>query len=287
MACQVARNNVGRLLGQGQYGRAYLTYVGGVEYVLKAQPLYDSEGGLRVTAVVEAVILSSVSHPNIIALVDVCISDNQLFLLEEVGGETLEQVVESDRQEQPYFRSIVSRQVSCAVAFLHQQRIYHNDLHTDNVVVNDRGRAKVIDFGQATLDRPLNGDDSGDYDWQVHGFARVEVRDCPRGQVAVATPPSAAAVAPEEEKYQELVAAVRADDPQVNYYDNALDLLAASPLEDTTTNFLASCYLCSILYSRYSSVTGFARTADVGNEELVATAVELATSLRWKLLTRR
>ena len=283
---------------KGQYGQAYLAYVGRLVYVLKVQPLYASGGCLNVSTVVEAVILSSVSHPNIISLHDICVEGDQLYLLEEVGGETLLRLIQTTRGQEPHFRSSVNRQLSCALDFLHERGIYHNDVHTGNVVVSEDGseQVKLIDFGQATLDEPMGGVDSSDYDWERDGYFRVAVHDCPRGRLSLAS--ARRRLRSHVEEHQLLVAELRREGiyydadhppplaPDGGFYYNALELLAASHLEDDAPGFLAACYLCAILFRRYNLTQAFARVADVSEKRLVATALELATELRWRLLTR-
>lgn len=47
----------------------------------------------------------------------------------------------------------ICRQVSAAIAFLHQNRIVHRDIKDENVILDGAGGVQLIDFGSATYYR--------------------------------------------------------------------------------------------------------------------------------------
>jgi serine/threonine protein kinase len=100
----------------------------------------------------EAQILARVSHPNLISIFDVDVTDEgALYIIMELvsGGASLRQI--DARTGDVPWNLCVLRQVAEALAALHAQSIVHRDLKPENIlIVSDRGAApvvKVADFG--------------------------------------------------------------------------------------------------------------------------------------------
>lgn len=153
----------GSLLGSGQSGYVYQIMLNGSPAVLKIQDLDK-------TALREAIFLSSLRHPNIITLLDICILDGQLHLALEQGEESYNQWLEGYHLDSEI--EAVNTQIHCAVAFLAQQHIAHNDLHRYNVVMV-AGVPKIIDFGFAGFDNSTFSR------WEESGSAH----DCASGTI--------------------------------------------------------------------------------------------------------
>src|SRR2546427_2555515 len=102
----------------------------------------------------EARTAASLSHPNIVTVIDRGEHEGRQFIVfEYIDGQNLKEVV---RQEAPLpVREALELgiQVGRALAFAHQQGLVHRDVKPQNVLLNGDGRAKVTDFGIArTLD---------------------------------------------------------------------------------------------------------------------------------------
>ena len=97
----------------------------------------------------EAVILSKLNHPNIIAVHDFDTEDGIDFLIMEyVPGQTLSARLETGPlTEQEVLQ--IGRQIAAAVQEAHNLGIIHRDLKPQNVMLTSRGRVKVADFGLA------------------------------------------------------------------------------------------------------------------------------------------
>ncbi|KAG0151722.1 hypothetical protein CROQUDRAFT_650752 [Cronartium quercuum f. sp. fusiforme G11] len=55
---------------------------------------------------------------------------------------------------------IIVSEIAIALDYMHTRGISHSDLHSGNILLNDHGHVKLIDFGCATFhDRTLNGQD--------------------------------------------------------------------------------------------------------------------------------
>lgn len=105
----------------------------------------------------ERQILAQLNHPNIARLYDGGqTEENQPFIvMEHVAGATLRQWLTRDPAPPLDEKIALFRQVAAAVAFAHQNLIVHRDLTPGNILVDERGQAKLIDFGIARPPRTV------------------------------------------------------------------------------------------------------------------------------------
>jgi eukaryotic-like serine/threonine-protein kinase len=99
----------------------------------------------------EARLCSALDHPNIATIYDIGESDGLFYIVMQfVEGQTLKQFMSSQPLEQLGALSIAI-QICDAIEVAHARGIAHRDIKPSNIVVNDRGQAKVLDFGLAKL----------------------------------------------------------------------------------------------------------------------------------------
>lgn len=100
---------------------------------------------------VEAKSASALNHPNIIHIYDIGVSNNIDFIvMEYVQGKTLDKLM--GRKPLPIEETLkYAIQVADALDAAHGASIVHRDLKPNNIMVNERGLVKVLDFGLAKL----------------------------------------------------------------------------------------------------------------------------------------
>lgn len=98
--------------------------------------------------------LSEVSSPYIAKVIDVCVVNDTLCAVQEyVKGQTLEDYLRSQGNlSQATVRSI-ALQLCDGLGELHKKGIIHRDLTPKNIIVMNRQRVKLIDFGISRIER--------------------------------------------------------------------------------------------------------------------------------------
>ncbi|MBV8759252.1 MAG: protein kinase [Deltaproteobacteria bacterium] len=99
----------------------------------------------------EAKAMARLEHPNVVRVYEVGSDRGRLFIaMEFVDGVTLTAWL----QERRTWRDVAAmfQQVGAGLAAVHGAGLVHRDFKPDNVLVDQRGRARVADFGLARLD---------------------------------------------------------------------------------------------------------------------------------------
>ena len=97
----------------------------------------------------EARLLSTVNHPNLLAIHDVGAQDGVHYLVSEfLEGQTLREKMNTGPLSQ---RRVIEYALEMAkgLAAAHEKGIVHRDLKPDNIFVTKDGRVKILDFGLA------------------------------------------------------------------------------------------------------------------------------------------
>jgi tRNA A-37 threonylcarbamoyl transferase component Bud32 len=99
----------------------------------------------------EARALARLNHPNIITVFDFGKTEGlHYFVMEYVDGVTLRDVINGGQLTAKDALAIVS-QLCDSLQFAHDEGIVHRDIKPENILVDQRGRVKVADFGLAKL----------------------------------------------------------------------------------------------------------------------------------------
>ena len=99
----------------------------------------------------EAGALASLSHPNIVNVIDKGRhNDFYYFAMELVDGITLDQLIQSVDLTPRHYIHVVA-EISKALSYVHELGIIHRDIKPANVLVTRHGVVKVSDFGIAHI----------------------------------------------------------------------------------------------------------------------------------------
>lgn len=112
----------------------------------------------------EMKLVARLKHPNIVPIIDSgSIGDDRLYLVfDYVEGESLEEVLESERRLDPEEARALMLQVIDALSAAHELGIVHRDLKPANIMLAKQGlrrRAYVLDFGLSALVEDRQGKD--------------------------------------------------------------------------------------------------------------------------------
>jgi serine/threonine protein kinase/uncharacterized protein HemY len=139
-------------LGEGGMGIVYLaedTHLGR-QVAIKFLATKANDHHYRARFLREARAASALSHPHIAAIYDYGeTSDGQPFIVMElVKGETLSDLLAASALNLPRVLEIVEA-VADALTEAHARGIVHRDIKPSNIIINERGKVKVLDFGLA------------------------------------------------------------------------------------------------------------------------------------------
>ncbi|MCC9608018.1 serine/threonine-protein kinase [Blastopirellula sp. JC732] len=99
----------------------------------------------------EAKLLASLSHPNLVRVFDLGIHEDRPFIaMEFVRGRTLQQWARSERPSPQQSAAIVAK-IGQALSTAHGKGIVHLDIKPINILIDEHGEPKLIDFGLSWL----------------------------------------------------------------------------------------------------------------------------------------
>ncbi|CAO2832559.1 unnamed protein product [Amaranthus hypochondriacus] len=145
--------NENRILGQGGQGIVYKGMLGEGKIVAIKKSIVISETHLE-GLINELVLLSQINHRNIVKLLGCCLeTEVPLLVYEFVPNGNLHHLIHNPSEEFPItwrMRLQIASDSAAALVYLHSSSsipILHRDIKSSNILLDDKYRAKVSDFG--------------------------------------------------------------------------------------------------------------------------------------------
>ena len=146
---------VEKVLGEGGMGIVYqcLDKVGGVSVAVKCLPPEVSRNADEMEDIrANYQIVRKLRHPNIagVATLEKDAAGGDYYLVMDLAaGVTLKRWARRHPDAGLDAKLAILRQVAAALDYAHDEKVIHRDVKPENVMVDDNGRVKVLDFGLA------------------------------------------------------------------------------------------------------------------------------------------
>lgn len=137
-----------KLLGKGGFAKVYLGEhtVLGHKAAVKVYKTRDSKLLRRITRR-EATLISRLRHPRLVSILNVGQEAGSFFIIMEyVPGIALGQYVKDHGPLSPKRAATVIRDIAEALNFIHRNGLVHRDVKPSNFLLEDNGRARLLDF---------------------------------------------------------------------------------------------------------------------------------------------
>ena len=145
--------NENRILGRGGQGIVYKGMLGEGKIVAIKKSIVISESQLE-GLINELVLLSQINHRNIVKLLGCCLeTEVPLLVYEFIPNGNLHHLIHNPSEEFPItwrMRLQIASDSASALVYLHSSSsipILHRDIKSSNILLDEKYRAKVSDFG--------------------------------------------------------------------------------------------------------------------------------------------
>lgn len=146
-----------RVLGRGSFSRVWLAEDLGTSDLCAVKMFHDSRGQLACR--MEAEHLSQLKHPHIIEIKWSGYADGQwLIAMEYLPVGSLSDVIITSESPLPSELVVgIAADLLQALDYAHSRNIIHRDIKPANILLTERGRGKLCDFGMASFMDEVKG----------------------------------------------------------------------------------------------------------------------------------
>jgi serine/threonine protein kinase len=147
------RYEIQSLIGQGGMASVYKAVERDTGRVVAIKRLHEhlqADAAMRLRFQREVQIARALEHPNIARIYEV-IAEPPSLVMEYGGGRDLKELIRERAPMPPEDIEPIARQVLSALAAAHRAGIIHRDVKPQNILIDDQGRIKLVDFGLARL----------------------------------------------------------------------------------------------------------------------------------------
>ncbi|KZV71091.1 Pkinase-domain-containing protein [Peniophora sp. CONT] len=141
----VGNYTLGKTIGAGTYGKVRL----GTHRLTSARvAIKQIPKAMSASLTREIHHHRQLHHPHVAQLFEVIATEQSIWLVTELcaGGELFDYLAEKGRLSEGHARALFG-QLCLAVAYIHEKGIVHRDLKLENVLLDERCRVKLGDFG--------------------------------------------------------------------------------------------------------------------------------------------
>ncbi|MEE8149664.1 MAG: serine/threonine-protein kinase, partial [candidate division Zixibacteria bacterium] len=141
-------------IGAGGMGDVYLaedTKLGRKVALKFLADQFSSDQSARDRFTREAQAVAAIDHPNIVSVYEVNeFKGRPYFVMQYIEGKSVEEVIKG---KQPQMSEIIrlAIQICEGLQAAHNQGIVHRDIKPSNILIDKDGRARILDFGLATI----------------------------------------------------------------------------------------------------------------------------------------
>ncbi|KAJ3373076.1 Suppressor of Sensor Kinase (SLN1) [Allomyces arbusculus] len=145
----------GRFLGGGTYGSVYMgiNLMTGDLLAVKEIRIQDPSNFATLKQMVteEMRVMEQLSHPNVVQYYGIEVHRDKVYLfMEYVSNGTLSSLVDGSGLDEAVVQHIMY-QILYGLQYLHSKKIVHRDIKPDNILMDQNGNVKLVDFGAAKI----------------------------------------------------------------------------------------------------------------------------------------
>ncbi|PIA18769.1 Pkinase-domain-containing protein [Coemansia reversa NRRL 1564] len=149
--------DIGRILGKGKFGRAYLAREKGTNYICALKVLFKSElqeSKIEKQLKREVEIQTHLRHSHILRLYGYFHDGKRIYLILEYAarGEMYKLLQKQRSFGEPEAAKYIA-QMATALEYLHSKNVIHRDIKPENLLINANGDLKIADFGWSVYAR--------------------------------------------------------------------------------------------------------------------------------------